>query len=169
MYPGDINFEDKPDIRIMAHEMSHGLDFMALQQYGSPFSDTSIWRDNYNQDSAVPTDYSHTNFVEEFAEVGTVGIYDKVVPGGIGNILGDNWKKIFHQYATYQGYLGDNIIPGGTCRNRVGNSAPVSMTGKKRGLGPKPDVSFKNSTINVVEIDESMIGFTITHSTDHMH
>jgi hypothetical protein len=165
MYPGDVLVEDRPTAQLLAHEFSHGLDYMALQQYGSPFSGTDIWNSNYAQDSAVPTDYSRTNFVEDFAEVGVIGLYDKVVPGGIGNIQ-PNWNAIFHQYATYQGYLGDNILPGGTCRNRIGNSEVVPMGNSakaRRDLGPKPDASFKNSTINVIEPDAKFEGVVHSH------
>jgi hypothetical protein len=127
------------------------MDSLALTQYGSPFSLTDIWRDNYNQDSVVSTEYALKSPQENFAEVGVIGVYDKVVPGGIGNIQ-PNWSQMFHQYATYQGYLGDNILPGGTCRNRLPNSEPVPMgNSAKRALGIKPDVGFKNSTIDIID------------------
>lgn len=48
------------------------------------------------------------------------------MPGGIGTVE-PNWNAIFHQYATAQDALGDNIIPGGRCRNRFPN-AYVLMT-----------------------------------------
>lgn len=81
--------------------------------------------------------------MEDFAETGMVGVYDKVVPGGIGKIE-PNWNAIFHQYATYQGYLGDNILPGGTCRVRFGNSGPVTMSASAKmrvGDETKPDTN----------------------------
>ncbi|KAK3935746.1 hypothetical protein QBC46DRAFT_358000 [Diplogelasinospora grovesii] len=174
MYPGDIMVEDRPLVRLLAHEMSHGLDYMALTQYGQPFSGTDIWRNNYAQDSAVPSDYSRTNFVEDFAEVGIIGVYDKVVPGGIGTIE-PSWNRIFHQYATYQGYLGDNVLPGGSCRARVGNSQVVPMGNSAKTvrrddlLGPKPDVSFKNSTITVINPDPKFKGLTHVNPGHHAH
>lgn len=170
MYPGDILMASWPLATTLAHEMSHGLDYMALQQYGFPFSGTSHWRDNYTLDSAVPSDYSRTNFVENFAENGIVGFYDKVVPGGVASIQ-PNWKAIFHQYSTYQAYLGDKILPGGRCRVRIVNSETVPVGDADSrvalGLGPKPEVGFKDSSIAVVRIDPSLVGLTLVHSEHH--
>ncbi|KAK3318838.1 hypothetical protein B0H66DRAFT_251066 [Apodospora peruviana] len=167
-YSGDVVFEDRPTIMTFVHEVSHSLDWHALTQYGSPFSNTAIWRDNFNADKASVTDYSRTNWMENFAEVGKVGVYDKVVPGGIGPIQ-PAWRDVFHQYATYQGYLGDNILPGGSCRNRFGNSPPVKMSNSAkmmtRALGPKPDVSFKNSNLTIIEIDPTMEHMVISDTT----
>ena len=138
----------------MLHETSHSLDWHALPQYSQPFSGSSIWQDNYNQDSATPTGYGRTNWLEDFAETGMVGVYDKVVPGGFGSIE-SNWNAIFHQYATYQGYLGDIILPGGSCSNRFANTAPVPKGAsakfrRQSPAGPKPDTSFKSDNITII-------------------
>ncbi|KAM7199793.1 hypothetical protein V8F20_005663 [Naviculisporaceae sp. PSN 640] len=161
---GDVVFEDRPNLGTFVHEVSHSMDWHALRQYGSPFSSTKIWQDNFWADKASVSDYSKTNWVEHFAEVGIIGVYDKLVPGGIGTIQ-PNWRDIFHQYATYQGYLGDNILPGGTCRNRFANSAPVTKSGRKMiraeaaALGDMPVVEFKEgSNITIIEVDPSMEG-----------
>ena len=58
---------------------------------------------------------------ENFAQETVIALYDKVVPGGIGSVE-PNWKAIFHQYATVQDALKDNLIPGGRCRNRFANA-----------------------------------------------
>lgn len=169
MYPGDIMVEDRPLVRILAHEMSHSLDYLALQQFGFPFSDTAIWRDSYDLDRAVPSDYSRTNFAEDFAESGIVGVYDKVVPGGIKSIE-PKWPAIFHQYTTYQGYLGDNILPGGQCRNRIANSETVPKGGSDDAairMGPKPNVTFTDPNIKVVKINSELLGLTFVHPEDH--
>ncbi|KAM7211034.1 hypothetical protein V8F06_013582 [Rhypophila decipiens] len=162
---GDVVFEDRPQLATFVHEVSHSLDFNGLKQYGSPFSSTGIWKDNFWADKASVSDYSKTNWVEHFAEVGVIGVYDKVVPGGIGTIQ-PNWNDVFHQYATYQGYLGDKILPGGTCRDRFANSAPVTKSGKRKMiraeaalLGEKPVVEFsKGSNITIIEVDPAMEG-----------
>jgi hypothetical protein len=57
---------------------------------------------------------SITDNAENFAQEVIVGLFDKVVPGGIGSLV-PNWNDIFHQYATVQAVAGDRIIPGGTC------------------------------------------------------
>lgn len=135
----------------MIHETSHSLDWHALPQYSQPFSGTNIWQDNYNQDSNTPTGYGRTNWMEDFAETGMVGVYDKVVPGGFGSI-NSNWNQVFHQYATYQGYLGDTILPGGSCRNRFSNTAPVPKNAALKSFGAesKPDTEFKSKNITII-------------------
>ncbi|KAK2592709.1 hypothetical protein QQS21_009584 [Conoideocrella luteorostrata] len=148
---GDCVVESVPGLSTMIHETSHSLDWHAMPQYSQPFSDTNVWQENYNQDSNTPTDYGRTNWMEDFAETGMVAVYDKVVPGGFGSIAA-NWNQILHQYATLQGYLGDTIIPGGSCTKRFANSAPVqkNATRKSLELGPKPDTNIKSPNITII-------------------
>lgn len=149
--------------------MSHGLDFMALQEYGSPFSDTPIWRKSYMLDFSSPSDYSRTNFAEDFAESGLVGVYDKIVPGGVGRIQ-PNWWEVFWQFRTYQRYLLDQIVPGGRCRSRVANSETVAVdvSGTSRAVGSeKPDVGFTDLSIKVVKTEPSRMGLTLVHPEEH--
>lgn len=149
---GDCIVESAPGLSTLIHEVSHSLDWHALPQYQQPFSSSSIWQNNYNQDSATPTGYGRTNWMEDFAETGMVGVYDKVVSGGIGKIE-PNWNAIFHQYATYQGYLGDTILPGGSCRNRFGNTAPVTMSSSAKmriDSTTKPDTSIDWNSIKEI-------------------
>lgn len=90
--------------------------------------------------------------MEDFAETGMVGVYDKVVPGGFGGI-NSNWNQIFHQYATYQGYLGDTILPGGTCNKRFPNTAPVQKGARKmsaQDADERPDTEFKSDNITLI-------------------
>ncbi|KAK1246210.1 hypothetical protein MKX08_000012 [Trichoderma sp. CBMAI-0020] len=150
---GDTVVESAPNLATLVHEVSHSLDWHALPQYQQPFSSSSIWQDNYNQDSATPTGYGRTNWMENFAETGMVGVYDKVVPGGIGNIE-SNWNAIFHQYATYQGYLGDKIVPGGSCANRFDDTAPVTMSNsaKFKITSPKPETGIDFAGKNITQI-----------------
>lgn len=131
------------DITVFAHEIGHSLDSHAFDpSYGLPFSNGNVWISNYNLDSAVTDPYAQTSQQENFAQETVVSLYDKVVPGGIGTIQ-PNWQAIFHQYATLQGYIGNVIIPGGTCTHRLTDSPPVQMSTSKlrRGLGPKPTVA----------------------------
>ncbi|TFA97825.1 hypothetical protein CCMA1212_010433 [Trichoderma ghanense] len=132
------------DVTVFAHEIGHSLDSHAFDpSYGVPFSTGSVWISNYNLDSAVPDPYAQTSQQENFAQETVVSLYDKVVPGGIGTIQ-PNWQAIFHQYATLEGYIGDVIIPGGTCTHRLADSPPVQMSSsakRRRALGPKPHVA----------------------------
>ena len=101
--------------------------------------------------------------MENFAETGMVGVYDKVVPGGIGNIE-PNWGAIFHQYATYQGYLGDNILPGGSCRNRFDNTAPVTMSNSRKlriDTKSKPDTSISFGNITQIIPSKEVEGLVV--------
>lgn len=81
-----------------------------------------------------------------------VGVYDKVVPGGISTIE-PNWNAIFHQYTTYQDYLGDTILPGDSCRNRFANTAAVTISNSAKlriSSEHKPDTSI--DWTNITEI-----------------
>lgn len=127
---------------ILMHEISHSLDWHASPGYSSPFSGNAVWQDNYNQDSATPTGYGRTSWMEDYAETGMIGVFDKVVPGGIGSIA-PNWNSVFHQYATFQGYLGNLILPGGTCGQRFQNSETVQMGGSARfRMAEQPHTGF---------------------------
>lgn len=148
----NIQMNGDIDITVFVHEVGHSLDSHAFNpSYGVPFSTSSVWIDNYNLDSAVADSYAQTSQQENFAQETVVSLYDKVVPGGIGTIQPD-WQAIFHQYATLQGYIGDVIIPGGTCYNRLANSPPVPQTNSIKtspGLSNQPDVAL---SWNVAEI-----------------
>jgi hypothetical protein len=132
------------DITVFTHEIGHSLDSHAFDpSYGVPFSTGNVWVSNYNLDSAVTDSYAQSSQQENFAQETVVSVYDKAVPGGVGTIQ-PNWQAIFHQYATLEGYIGDIIIPGGTCVNRLTDSAPVPMGDSakfRRGLGAKPTVA----------------------------
>lgn len=149
---GDVVVESAPGLSTLLHELSHSLDWHALPKYSSPFSGTSNWQNEYAKDSHTPTGYGRTNWMEDFAETGMVGVYDKVVPGGFGGI-NSNWNQIFHQYATYQGYLGNTILPGGTCDKRFPNTAPVQKGARKmsaQDIDEKPDTEFKSNNITLI-------------------
>ncbi|RFU73335.1 hypothetical protein TARUN_8917 [Trichoderma arundinaceum] len=147
------------DITVFAHEIGHSLDSHAFDpSYGVPFSTGNVWVSNYNLDSAVPDPYAQSSQQENFAQHTVISIYDKAVPGGIGTIQ-PNWQAIFHQYATLEGYIGDIIIPGGTCTHRLTDSPPVTMASKRRALGPKPKVALSPE---VEEIEAIPMKNTIT-------
>jgi hypothetical protein len=142
------------DITVFVHEIGHSLDSHAFDpSYGVP--------SNYNLDSAVTDDYAQSSQQENFAQETVVSVFDKVVPGGIGTIQ-PNWQAIFHQYATLQGYIGDTILPGGTCVNRLTDSQPVPMTGsakfRRSNLGPKPTVSLSPDVkeIKAIPMEDSI-------------
>ncbi|KAL7940949.1 hypothetical protein V8C42DRAFT_200998 [Trichoderma barbatum] len=149
------------DVTVFIHEIGHSLDSHAFDpSFGVPFSTGNVWTSNYNQDSAVPDPYAQTSQQENFAQHVVISVFDKVVPGGIGTIQ-SNWGAIFHQYATLEGFIGDTIIPGGTCKNRLTDSIPVTKSNSaklRRGLGPKPKVSLdpKIKEIKPIPMEKTM-------------
>ena len=132
------------------HEMSHSLDWHGRTDRASPFSSTGDWQNEYSKDSNTVTGYGRTNWMENFAEAGKIGVFDKVVPGGFGSVAG-NWGQVFHQYATYQGWYDEFIHPGGTCAKRFGNSETVPKNGAKMAASSKPDNSFKSGNVTIIE------------------
>jgi hypothetical protein len=63
-------------LKVLVHELGHSMDFHGLSSTGySPFSDSPTWRDAWKADKAIVSDYAATNFVENLAESGVVGIY----------------------------------------------------------------------------------------------
>ncbi|KAK3192075.1 hypothetical protein K4F52_001702 [Lecanicillium sp. MT-2017a] len=148
-------------ITVYVHEIGHSLDSHAFDaKYGAPFSNSKVWIDNYNMDSAVTDSYAQSSQQENFAQETVVSLFDKVVPGGVGTIQ-PNWRAIFHQYATLQGYIGDIIIPGGQCTHRLTNSPAVPKSNSARLFmdeAAKPDVALSD---NVTEIEAIPMGDTI--------
>lgn len=116
VYFGDI--QSYPTLWV--HEIGHTMDHNVVTK-GQDFSASQRWTDNYNMDSAISDGYAQTNQAENFAQETVISLFDKVVPGGLGSVE-PNWKAVFHQYATAQDALGDNILPGGKCRNRFANA-----------------------------------------------
>ena len=84
-YNYNIMFGDgNMDLYVLIHEATHCLDFGATDM--SPISESSLWQDAYAQDSAAPTEYATSNWIEGFAEVGPLSFYDKYVEGGLAAI-----------------------------------------------------------------------------------
>lgn len=133
-------------ITLFVHELAANLASHAFPSQYLPFPSSQVWTDALNSDTAVTDGQAQASAVEAFLQSLVVALYDKVVPGGIGSVE-PNWQAIFHQYATIQGYIGDVIIPGGTCDPsiRLANSAAVPMSGSskfRRSLGPQPEVGW---------------------------
>ncbi|RYP73352.1 hypothetical protein DL770_007802 [Monosporascus sp. CRB-9-2] len=142
------------DLYVLIHESAHALDYGARPDVGSPFSETSAWQNAYFSDSASPTPYGQTSWVEGYAEIGPLGFYDKHVPGGLGNIQ-PNKHQIQNQLNTFTGYLNWVLDFGGTCGSRLPNTEPVPMSNSFRvNMVNKPDVSFK-SNVTVMDLPET--------------
>ncbi|KAK5999218.1 Conidiation-specific protein 13 [Cladobotryum mycophilum] len=156
---------------LFAHEIGHTLDHNSVPGYsGTDFSASQIWLDNYNADSAISDSYAATNQAENFAQETVIALFDKNVPGGVGTIE-PNWKQIFHQYATLQAYVGNPLIPGGTCDHRwtnpatvcMGSAAPCGQAKTRRSAeSNKPDVSITGIPTIQANYD-GKISCNITH------
>ncbi|KAI5782094.1 hypothetical protein DFH27DRAFT_283202 [Peziza echinospora] len=140
-------------ISVLIHEAAHSMDSHAVDSLSKPFHNTAEWLAAYKADSAISDDYAQTSQSENFAQTVVIAVFDKVVPGGIGSVQ-PSWAAIKNQYTTAQKWLGDLIIPGGTCTARLENS-PVASMGRasgngarmrRRARGGKPDVSLSKDT-----------------------
>lgn len=102
--------------------MGHTMDNNFVTK-GKYFSGSSILHVDscqpHGQDCKIVIDQA-----ENLAQETVIALFDKVVPGGFGTVE-SNWKAIFHQHATAQAALGDNITPSGRCRNRFPNAQGV--------------------------------------------
>ncbi|KAK7942713.1 uncharacterized protein PG986_011826 [Apiospora aurea] len=128
---------------LLAHEISHILDFHALKQYtnGSDFSTGSWWKGNYSLDDAA----------ENFAEAGGAALYDLVVPGGLSDITADA-KSVSHVISTYKNVLGDIIKPRSKpkCTKRWANHQVVPVDDRRIPPYPAPDVRIKAKGIEQI-------------------
>ena len=64
--------------------------------------------------------------MKNFAQETVISLFDKVVPGGIGTIQ-PSWSAIYNQYSTIQNYLGQTMVPGGTCIRRLANRSVLGV------------------------------------------
>ncbi|KAK7449204.1 hypothetical protein VKT23_013350 [Stygiomarasmius scandens] len=69
---GDIHMFGDTDVDVWVHESMHAFDFT---QGKDPLSSSQGWQDAIHNDSCVPDNYSTTNAVEDFAQVGVVKMY----------------------------------------------------------------------------------------------
>ena len=143
---------------IMIHETSHSLDSHALlNQAPAPFSTSQFWKDAYNRDSAVTTEYGRTIWPENFAEAGIIGVVDRNVPGGAGAVH-PNPGPVRNQYTEYRNRLGDIIVPKAkpTCTQRLTNGNAVTKADNSAkfvaaGAAALPDTSIKGGLAIIPE------------------
>lgn len=150
-------------ITVFIHENAHSLDPHAFDpELGDPFSDGQTWLDAYDADSAVPDSYAQSSQQENFAQQAVVAIFDNVVPDGLGTVQ-PNWQAIFNQYDTLRTNIGDTIVPGGECANRLENSESVSMDDSARSslnIASKPDRSLSKNVTAIEPITMGKIQLT---------
>ncbi|KLU85095.1 hypothetical protein MAPG_04127 [Magnaporthiopsis poae ATCC 64411] len=173
--PGsDIILVDKPDIKVMVHELMHAVDHMAMAKHTGgtmkPLSGTNLWRSEWAKDPKTVTPYASNGWSDNFAEVGVYALYDKTVPGGLGAIQ-PKFADVQHQIRTLQKYAGQTMIPGGSCSARIQPSKAVlkSAAGGRRKRGLKPDLSFHDDSISVIKVDDTAKWVEISCEHDHNH
>ncbi|KAF5365290.1 hypothetical protein D9758_005478 [Tetrapyrgos nigripes] len=71
---GDVHIFGDAGVNIWVHESMHAYDFTILDPH-HPLSDYSVWKRAIQADSCVPDDYSATNAVEDFAQMGVIKMY----------------------------------------------------------------------------------------------
>ncbi|KAH8680729.1 hypothetical protein BX600DRAFT_504484 [Xylariales sp. PMI_506] len=154
---------------VMLHEFSHILDLIALQAplgipAGTPYSSTKYFLDAFNNDSAVPTDYSRTTLQELFADTGRWGTFGKMHAGGLGDFH-SNWTMAGHLFTDYLDRLDDIIWPsGGRCTGRVASSESVyfgisAVTKLRSDEAVESSATFKSGVKKIIP-PESVVGQT---------
>jgi|SRR3569833_863962 len=162
-----VFFGDWWHLGTMAHEFSHVLDLLALEQYVSqpgdePFSDTARWQTPQNKDKALPTSYAASSWQEDFAEAGRVALTDMVVQGGLAGI-NPNASQIQSQVDTYEQYLKAIMFPSSErCTGKAASTAPVPISNSAKislsVLGSKPDIKLSGAVPEIV-VSEAAKGF----------
>ncbi|KAK8131100.1 hypothetical protein PG984_007538 [Apiospora sp. TS-2023a] len=158
----------------MIHETAHAVDLNGGYG-GSVLSGSSLWADNYAQDSHVPDDYSATDTVEDIAQSTVVAVLNVNVPGPDGGFatIEPNWRDVFHQYATIitqaRNYSRGNsmLVPGQNvaCAHRIPNSEPVAINTLTRVFkASRPDVSLSKHVKAISVLNEH---FGPTNCTIH--
>ncbi|KAL8381961.1 hypothetical protein RB595_005967 [Gaeumannomyces hyphopodioides] len=136
--------KDMHNLGVAAHEFTHVLDEFALADVveekgykpGTRYSETSMWADAYNRDSATATPYGRKGWVENFADAGRFALSDMTTRGGIISHH-SNWSGVATQNADYRRRLERIIFPeglprGGLCTGKVPSSPAVwKSTGKE--------------------------------------
>jgi hypothetical protein len=128
---------------VWAHEISHVLDDQVVNK-ATPWQRFSLgpeYTSAADQDPYAATPYGREKgYVEEFADVGRLSIYNKNVPGGLAG-AGINTSGIARQLSLYERVVGNINVKGGTCTaDKVASSEAVPIN-NGRVAGPKPDVS----------------------------
>lgn len=164
--PGsDIIFVDKPGITVVAHEVGHALDYLAMPDKSDhkrlqPFSDTPAWKDSVKKDSALPTSYANNGFPDNFAEVVVVAVFDNNVPEKLKGLLKDAAGSIKNQVDELNKVLGGKFLAykaNSKCLKRIppSKAVPKKANKRKRDAGPQHDFEF-HSNVTVIEIDDSL-------------
>ncbi|TLD16077.1 uncharacterized protein PgNI_00525 [Pyricularia grisea] len=139
--PGsDIIFVDKPGITVVAHEVGHALDYMAMPDKSDhkklqPFSDTPAWKDNVKKDSALPTSYANNGFPDNFAEMVVVAVYDNNVPEKAKGLLNNAADAIKNQLSEMNKALDKKFLAyktGSKCLKRIPPSKAVNKKSKRK-------------------------------------
>ena len=125
---------------LLAHEATHALDLLKLGNNSGYWSFGPEWQAAVAADVAIATDYAANNYIEAFAEIGRLVLYDINVPGGLNSINPTGLSQIRNQVNLYEQLLRSEATKGGRCTARVASSAAVPMTNnpKARALGAKP-------------------------------
>ncbi|KAL8788618.1 MAG: hypothetical protein Q9195_007213 [Heterodermia aff. obscurata] len=137
------------NVNVFVHETGHSLDNSAFKMGETQLSRSGAWARVYKRDTHVPDGYAAKNVGEDVAQSTVVAAYDVNVPGGFRG-LEKGWEGIRGQVGLVrrmQRDAGDVLVPGGMCTQRLVNSEPVRVEGRRkvgrRGEGDegRPDVS----------------------------
>ncbi|KAH7106114.1 hypothetical protein BKA62DRAFT_688889 [Auriculariales sp. MPI-PUGE-AT-0066] len=123
---------------VFQHEVGHAVDFYKNSVRSSG---TSTYLNAISQDSCVPDDYSNTNEIEDYTQVGVLALFEIVTPGGLDVATGGpGWRCLVNQKNALDSFQRSDMNPGGTCARRWADSTIIQMTARhKKALdGPIP-------------------------------
>ena len=62
-----------------------------------------------------------------------------------------NWQPVLNAYLNYRQYVGSLLLPGGSCPNRLQDTPPVNLFGKRDDGASKVDWVKDYPEINIIE------------------
>jgi len=111
---------------VFQHETTHSLDAYAGASGVGQLSETFYWLNSIASDTCVPDDYSNTNEVEDFAQIGVVCLFNAVNPGGMDAAFGtSSWHCLLNQFNYWNTVLYPSYIEGDVCARRWADSPAV--------------------------------------------
>ncbi|KAH8892535.1 hypothetical protein GQ53DRAFT_822741 [Thozetella sp. PMI_491] len=152
---GDTAIMSSIDLRILAHEVSHHLDYDAYKStLGGLVSENAIFQDEYAKDTNSVSVYAQSNWHETLAEVGSAAFYDKFVPGGFAKIH-SKVSAFQHQLSAFENIFSQQMVKGGNCTFRKAPSPVVTIKSTVNSARfAAAGVEAEDLVLEIPEVDE---------------
>lgn len=114
---------------VIAHELTHSLDMWRARAQGlDRLSLGTDWFQAVEQDVAVASEYSTSNYIEAFAEIGILHAYDVGSNGGLSGVE-PRWRDVESQLNFISSRSGDDLNPAATgCPAKVPSTELTSKS-----------------------------------------